>query len=223
MSKKNEKNRISLFKTKSLIGKKRINDTNNEANIENSAYANHTRYTQDNIIKKIKAIFFKNSIDYINNYLNRYKQVYKNIIYLRHLNYAYVDKLKKDYDLLLLSMPLKYFASLDISSNFSSISDKQFNRKLIIDILEKEKENTKIINFLDMTFNDLIDILLYKNIFNKFISFDGIKDDLEAIAKKSDDKEYFSKFILISYNYKSWFINKKGRTIKNDNNNQDNQ
>ena len=223
MSKKNEKNRISLFKTKSLIGKKRINDTNNEANIENSAYANHTRYTQDNIIKKIKAIFFKNSIDYINNYLNRYKQVYKNIIYLRHLNYAYVDKLKKDYDLLLLSMPLKYFASLDISSNYSSISDKQFNRKLIIDILEKEKENTKIINFLDMTFNDLIDILLYKNIFNKFISLDGIKDDLEAIAKKTDDKDYFSKFILISYNYKRWFINKKGRSIKNDNNSQDNQ
>ena len=94
-------------------------------------------------------------------------------------------------------MPLKYFASLDISSNYSSISDKQFNRKLIIDILEKEKENTKIINFLDMTFNDLIDILLYKNIFNKFISLDGIKDDLEAIAKKSDDKEYFSKFILL--------------------------
>ena len=142
--------------------------------MENNASATHTRYVQDNIIKKIKRILFKNSIDYINNYLNRYKQVYKNIIYLRHLNYAYVDKLKKDYDLLLLSMPLKYFASLDISSNFSSISDKQFNRKLIIDILEKEKENSKIINFLDMTFNDLIDILLYKNIFNKFISLDGI-------------------------------------------------
>ena len=65
-----------------------------------------------------------------------------------------------------------------------------------------------------MTFNDLIDILLFKKSFNDCIEFDGFLEDLQTIADESDE-EYFSKFILFIYNYKSWFLNKKGRTKKN--------
>ena len=110
-------------------------------------------------------------------------------------------------------MKLKDFASLNISRKYRSIPNKNFNENLIKRILEKEKENTKIINFLNMTLNDLIDILLFKKTFNDCIKFKGFLKGLQTIADESDE-EYFSKFILFSYNFKIWFFNKKGRSGK---------
>ena len=209
--------------TKSFLGKKRENENNpNEKDEKRKrgrkplkkkiSTGEHTKSVPDNIIKKIKALFFKYGIDYINAFINKDK---KNKVKLLHLDYKqYIDRLKKDFDLWLLNMKVEDFASLDISEKYCSKANKEYNKNIIKDILEKEKNNLVLINFLrNMTFNDLIDILLFKKTFKGCIKFKGFLKYLQAIAKKSD-KEYFSKFILFSYNYKSWFLNKKGRTKK---------
>ena len=211
--------------TESFLGKKRVNENNlnekdkktskrgRKPSNENTSSGIHTKLDPDNIIKKIKALFFKLCIDYINAFINKDK---KNDVKLLYLDYKqYVNRIKKDFDLGLLNMKVEDFASLDISEKYCSKTNKEFNKNIIKDILEKEKNNTIIINFLrNMTFNDLIDILLFKKSFNDCIEFDGFLEDLQTIADESDE-EYFSKFILFIYNYKSWFLNKKGRTKKN--------
>ena len=210
--------------TESFLGKKRENENNPNEKDEkmkrgrkplnkNISAGKHTNLVPDNIIKKIKALFFKYVIDYINAFI---KQKTKNEVKLLHLDYKqYVDRIKKDLDLWLLNMKLEDFASLDISEKYCSKANKEYNKNIIKDILEKEKDNTIIINFLrNMTFNDLIDILLFKKTFKDCIEFDGFLEELLTKANESDE-EYFSKFILFIYNYKSWFLNKKGRTKKN--------
>ena len=201
----------------SFLGKKRENEKSKQGiKLENKKISSvkHTKSDSDNIIKKAKALFFKHSIDYINAFI---KQNTKNKIELLYLDYKqYVERLKKDFDLELLNSKLKDFVSLNISEKYLSITNKEFNKNIIKDILEKEKENSTIINFLNMTFNDLIDIFLFKKTFNDYIKFGGFLEDLQTIAGKSDE-EYFSKFILFSYNYENWFLNKKGRTRKKSN------
>ena len=155
---------------------------------KNISAGKHTNLVPDNIIKKIKALFFKYVIDYINAFI---KQKTKNEVKLLYLDYKqYVNRIKKDFDLGLLNMKLEDFASLDISEKYCSKTNKEFNKNIIKDILEKEKDNTIIINFLrNMTFNDLIDILLFKKSFNDCIEFDGFLEDLQTIADENYKKE----------------------------------
>ena len=219
LSKTKNKNNES---TESFLRKKRENENilnekdekkskrGRKPSNKNGPPGKHTKSDSDNIIKKAKRLLFEYSIGYINSFI---KQNTKIEIKLLDLDYKYVDKLKKDYNLKLLNMKLKDFASLNISRKYRSIPNKNFNENLIKRILEKEKENTKIINFLNMTLNDLIDILLFKKTFNDCIKFKGFLKGLQTIVDESDE-EYFSKFILFSYNFKIWFFNKKGRSGK---------
>ena len=219
LSKTKNKNNES---TELFLGKKRENENilnekdekkskrGRKPSNKNGPPGKHTKSDSDNIIKKAKRLLFEYSIGYINSFI---KQNTKIEIKFLDLDYKYVDKLKKDFNLKLLNMKIKDFASLNISRKYRSIPNKNFNENLIKRILEKEKENTKIINFLNMTLNDLIDILLFKKTFNDCIKFKGFLKGLQTIADESDE-EYFSKFILFSYNFKIWFFNKKGRSGK---------
>ena len=59
----------------------------------------HNKYSPDNIIKKIKRIFFTNAIEYVNKLLLKYKQTFKCSDKLKKLNYGlYVNKSKKQND-----------------------------------------------------------------------------------------------------------------------------
>jgi len=60
-----------------------------------------------------------------------------------------------------------------------------------------------------MSFNDWIDIFTYKKDWEYNINYNWFKFNLEKIDE--DDEEYFSRFIFYLYNYKRWFMNKKGR------------
>ena len=121
--------------TESFLGKKRVNENNlnekdkktskrgRKPSNENTSSGIHTKLDPDNIIKKIKALFFKLSIDYINAFINKDK---KNEVKLLYLDYKqYVNRLKKDFDLGLLNMKLEDFASLDISEKYCSITNKE--------------------------------------------------------------------------------------------------
>ena len=221
--KKEDIENINLFEVRNKIKKSKFHNINkkDEERVEeikkgrkslgDNMKGNHKKDSPDNIIKKCKGIFFTCVIEYIEIFLNKYKKNYEGKIKLLTLDYAqYVNRLKKEVDLELLDKPLKNIASLDTSKRYHKINDTYWNKKNIEKIIEKEKDNKEINDLLNMSFNDWIDIFTYKKDWENNIKINGFQFNLEKIVEDNDE-EYFSRFVFYLYNYKRWFINKKGR------------
>jgi hypothetical protein len=225
------------------VGRKKQNDLTKRKHDRNSA---------DNIIKKIKLKFLEYSLKFLNNILKanldkRKFLEYYNILrknrkkkeegkekekgkeieiekqhLLKFLDYKFIDKIKKETDLMLLNMPLKEVFSKDISPKYSTLSSDS-NRKIIERILEDEKDNINIMFAFNLTLGEWIDIFTYKKKLTFFQNFDGekmkdfqgkfdmVEDLILEIYKKNYSHNYLSYFISYVYNYKRWFIFKKGR------------
>ena len=164
-------------------------------------------FAQDNIIKKCKGIFFSNIIDHITAYIR--EDEFK----LTKLNYEkYVKDLKKENELNLFNTSLKKLASFEASPKYKSKNENTINNSSKIEkILNKEKDNNKLKNLLNLKFGDWLDIFLLKNKFDDNIEFNGLNSSLEKVRKKNNSPKYLSRFVFLLFNYKRWFINKKGR------------
>ena len=152
-------------------------------------------------------------IEHINIYID--KEKYEPLL---DLEYSYISNLKKDSDLELLNMKLKDIASKDISSKYKTkLEEKNWNKIVIYKILKNENNennNEKLINLLNITFNEWTDIFTYKieNEYNKNTNL--LQSALVQIGQKNcGDKEYLTKLIFYLYNYKRWFESKKGRNV----------
>ena len=180
----------------------------------------HTKNDVDNVIKKIKRVFFDKSPEYVAEVVNSNKSDKKQKFLLGKLSYEYIDKLKKENELALFRMKLKDLLSFNISSKCSLSKDKEFNKKNINRILEEEKDNKVIIDLLNMNFGDWIDVFTLKTSIENVPEFDGLEEALNTIYKKNDkdsekkDEKYFSRFIFYLFNYQNYFRNKKGRSSK---------
>ena len=178
----------------------------------------HTKNDVDNVIKKIKRVFFDKSPEYVAKVVNYAKSDKKQKFILGKLSYEYIDNLKKENELALFRMKLKDLLSFNISSKCSLSKDKEFNKKNINRILEEEKDNKVIIDLLNMNFGDWIDVFTLKTSIENVPEFDGLEEALNTIYKKNDkdskDEKYFSRFIFYLFNYQNYFRNKKGRSSK---------
>ena len=180
----------------------------------------HTKNDVDNVIKKIKRVFFDKSPEYVAKVVNSAKSDEKQEFILGKLSYEYIDNLKKENELALFQMKLKDLLSLNISSKCSLSKDKEFNKKNINRILEEEKDNKVIIDLLNMNFDKWIDVFTLKTSIENVPEFDGLEEALNTIYKKNDkdsekkDEKYFSRFIFYLFNYQNYFRNKKGRSSK---------
>ena len=178
----------------------------------------HTKNDVDNVIKKIKRVFFDKSPEYVAKVVNYAKSDKKQKFILGKLRYEYIDNLKKENELALFRMKLKDLLSFNISSKCSLSKDKEFNKKNINRILEEEKDNKVIIDLLNMNFGDWIDVFTLKTSIENVPEFDGLEEALNTIYKKNDkdskDEKYFSRFIFYLFNYQNYFRNKKGRSSK---------
>ena len=204
---KNKKNKIKKFSLKERIkmGRKKNSDNSERK---------HNKNNSDNIIKKCKRIFFSNIIDYINEYINKYKINDKEKFELLKLDYdKYINHLKKENEIKLFNTQLKDIASLEASGKYKGNKNKDINKIQINRILEKEKNNEFAKNLLIMTFGEWIDIFTLKNKLNNNFEFYGLQNALSNIEETNSD-EYFSRFIFYLFNYKRWFYNKKGRDRK---------
>ena len=199
----------------------------------------HDKNSADNIIKKLKLKFFEYSLRFLNNILNAYLDKTKIIEYTRFLrkdikiedetqnlikflDYKFVDKIKKETDLQLLKSPLKDIFSNDISPKYSTLS-RDSNKKMIERILEEQKDNLNIMFAFNLTFEEWIEIFTFKKELKSFIILDKDKmKDLNdkfikldklilEIYDKNYTNNYLSYFISYAFNYKRWFIMKRGR------------
>ena len=107
---------------------------NNEDDVQGS----HGKDCPDNIIKKIKAFFFSSVIEYVQKFINIYKQNLDNDIKLLTLDYKNVNKLEKKFNIEILKTPLKDLISREISSRYRNQEhNKGWNKKIIDNVLVK--------------------------------------------------------------------------------------
>ena len=195
----------TTLETETIVSKGRITTIDKN----NGKSGKHDKYESDNIIKKCKGTFISYVVENINIYIDKEKKYEK----LLDLDYSLISKIKKDSDLELLNMKLKDLVSKDISSKYKSkLNEKDYNKNIINKIIQNEDSSEKLMNLLNMTFNEWIDIFTYKieNDYNK--EYNLLQAALDKINQKNNnDKEYLLKFIFYLYNYKRWFESKKGR------------
>ena len=219
---KNQNNAIfSLTKTKRNYKKKekenieiliKNEDTNNIKNKKR-----HNKYSEDNIMKKIKCLFLKYLIITINSLVEKYK-TNKEIDYtLKKLKYKYSEHLNTKSDLELLQKPIKDMLSKEISTK--CISPPDSNKKTIENLLKDEKNNIIIQEILKITFSEWI--YLFKKKKGKLINgtkiiFKGIETVYKKIEKKNkNDEKYISQFKKCLNKYEEWFKKKKPRKGRN--------
>ena len=200
----------------------------------------HNKDSPDNIIKKIKSKILDYLLKFINNLLNSllynkintYIQIGKNEKemekekIIKKIDYkAIVDDMKRENNLNLLDNRLQKILSNDITSKYSTLS-KDLNKKIIDNILKEEKDNEIIMFVFKLTFREWFDIFTYKKeikdfdilddeSINKIINhFERADKLLEDIYHLNYNHNYFSRFVILLYNYERWFFVKQGRKRK---------
>lgn len=195
----------------------------------------HTRMDSDNIIKKIKALLFKNILSFLNNLFN-YTTI--NNIKLLKLNSKYVNQLNSIFELNLIGMKLKEFLSLEVSSKIKK-NGKNYNQQILEKLenkkiwMKEEKDYDTLMFILNLTFRDWLnlftgkqnfkDLAEYYNVNRSSIDFDIIENSFVGINKvlpklkedynfdKESDEKYFANFVFFLFNYERWFLIKKPR------------
>ena len=216
-----------LNNNNSLLGNKRntekINDINNiSTNNENFGKknkrgrkkkhiiikGNHTKFTDDNIIRKIKCHF----LNYINENLNK-NLIDKNNFFFKLDNYIN-ENLKKDYNIQLMHRTLKeIYIDTKISNKYKK-HESDINKKLIEKIYFEKKES-EVIKILEQSYIETFNELIKTNLDN-FCNGILRKEEKNGLSK-NDAVNYFKDIKQLCENYEKWFECKKGRSKKNNN------
>ena len=143
----------------------------------------HDKFSQDNIIRKIKANFHGKLLNYINkhywNYYRKKHRVRRMVKLLQRIAPSESRKIKRDDNLRWFSLKLKDVFSGNLSTKCLKYG-LDYNKEQI-ESLYKNGEATSIINILDTTIREM-----YQKYCNdvKVEYFETLKDDLREIKKK---------------------------------------
>ena len=219
-------------RNQNLIGKKTVREDIKEKNRgrkkkSSNEVGTHTKYSADNIIIKIKITILNSIKDLLNSsfiYLNSNQKQFLKLVKGKN------KSIKREDNLELISSKIKDIFSEDISSKYSA-NDKNHNLVLIQKIYEERKE-TDIIQILELTFGDLLNIFrgtISPELENKISHINYIKekfrclpDYLEKIIseeKKNGETEdnikaYVDKIKDLCMNFEDWFNRKRIRKSK---------
>ena len=220
---KNKKTNVNENKEKKKLGRKNINDPEKRK---------HNKTIDDNIVNKIKGVFF-------NTFLRKYiqKHAKDTSIEFKKIPNKFISNLNKDLNMALFPMKLSdILNNQSISTKYSTCKDYE-NREIIKKIYDEEKEE-KIMKILELTFEELFiifrrklkdvnDIKKLEKIKEKIEGLDldetlGEDDDIEYLIKSNEKKyketkekkereEYIEKIKNLCLTYKQWFERKTGR------------
>ena len=184
--------------------KKRDNSntkSNSNSNIDSDNDPLHDKFCEDNLMRRLKANLMDSILNFLNNNLN------DNSIKFQKLHKDLNVNLKKDYNLTLMKRTIRdIFYNEEISKIYINNMCSNINKK-IIEKIEKEKVETKIIRILNMTFIDFINEIRDNHLDNFFIK---IKEK-EIKNKANNIEQYMDKLKQLFANYEKYFENKKGR------------
>ena len=171
----------------------------------------HTKFSHDNILRKLKVKFFKKIVKYINRIIiSKYGAKIKKllplngkisqnntIIFNRKLLYS---KLK---DIFLLS---------EINGKYKLVQ-KDYNKEIIIKIYN---ENIKeLIDILEMTLLDVYKIFRDSNETNKLNGLEKLDIVINEVKNKENNEEYIKKFTKVANNFEYFYLNKEPKKLLN--------
>ena len=184
----------------------------------------HDKFSEDNIIQKIKTTFQENVFNYINYEYEKFRlerqdndgQKQKNIVKLiKRISPEGIKKIKKNENLDWFLSNLKTLFSSKLSSKYTKF-DSNYNEKRIKNLYEK-KEAIKVIDILEKNVEDMYEIYI-NNI--KIDGFGTLEDDLNALRKKMEQVEeedidqYLNEYEKIAKNLEEIFMSKTSRISK---------
>ena len=223
--KKKEGNRNSNANIKKLIfsitkvKKKNTKKGRLDKKSKKKYYVKHSKFTQDNIIKKIKASFIEKSMNYINReyelYMNKhqYKKIKKLI---QRISPAKSREITIKKNLLWFQSKLKDVFSSNLSTK-CILYEPDYNKN-IIDELYKNNMAKNVIDILNKSVKEMY------YIYSQDIEIDGfktLKDDLINLREKMKNyneeniEEYLENYKKTAQNLEKIFIEKNRKILKN--------
>ena len=203
--KKNEIKSKDSKKIKILIKNNNIPKGRRRENGKYDEEPKHTKFDEDNIIRKIKTFIFKYILNLLNNSLNDETQEFYPLE--SELN----ENLKKDLNEQLLNRTIR-----DIYEN-SKLNERHKNKgdanKILIKKILEENVEIKTIKILSMTYRDILDLIKKKDY---LILLDEIKKK-ETKKKKNTPEDinlYLGEVKNLIDHYEEWFSKKLGRNSK---------
>ena len=191
----------SIFKVKIEMTK---NNKKGRKTISSKVKAIHTKFSYDNILRKIKVKFFKKLIHCINNIiLLKYRSKIKTFVPLE-------GKISQNnginFNSELLNLKIKdLFLNFGISRKFKN-SKNDNNKEVIKKIYEENL--TEIIELLEMTFLEVFSIFRASKKGKNLFGLESLDQVIEEIKNKEKDDEYIDMFKNIAMNYEKYYIKK---------------
>ena len=218
IDRKSDKDNIPIKKDQNIII--HISNTKNNKSLNNQNYFSiqcnkkhgrkpkssvikgyHTKFSHDNILRKIKVYFFKKLIKYINNLIMmKYKDKVK---FLKPLISNISQNNKKSFNRELLGKKLKdAFSTYEINRKFK-FCDDNYNKIVIKNIYDANI--TELIDILEMNLLEVFKIFRDSNEKQRLIGLEKLDKVIEELKIKETD-DYMNKFIKVAMNFEKYYF-----------------
>ena len=200
----NKKEEIKIKKEKQKNkGRHKKNDIRNDENDENK----HDKFSEDNLMRKIKTYIFNTILNVLNKSLkDRSQKFFK-------LEPKLNESMKKDLNEKLMNQKIKeIYINNEISKRYKTETNCNNNINLIKKIYEEKKE----IDTIKILETEYIDYVAYLQKYEMGNFLRKIRNK-EIKNPDLDVDRYINSLKYMFLNYAKWFNDKKGRKSKNNN------
>ena len=170
--------------------------------------ADHNKFKEDNIIRKIKTSSFRYILNKLNDSLD------DTSLKFCPINADINENLKKDFNEELLGRTIcDIYMNSDSNKRYQT---KSYSNKILIEKILMEKTEKKTIEILNLTFHDILKIIREKDR-EKFLKEIREKEEKNAKNKIPCIDEYMRLLDGMLDDYENWFYKKKGRNVNRKN------
>ena len=195
---------------KNFLNKKRMFKINRKKRGRQSKNLNsksvHTKYSNDNILRKIKVKFFQKLMKYINGIIkSKYNGIIQKLLPLKG-EVSQNNTIK--FNIQLLNTKLKdIFSTIEINKKFR-LYKENYNKNVIDTIYNNNIR--ELIEIFELTFLEIFNIFKDANE-TKFNDFEKLNTVVEEIKYKENDSYYAELFKNMAMNFENNYLEKTAR------------
>jgi hypothetical protein len=193
-----------------LLNKKRIFEVDRKKAgrkpKDSNSKSDHTKYSHDNISRKIKVKFFQKFMKYVNEKIRtKYNGIIQRLLPLKG-EISQNNSIK--FNTNLLNTKLKdIFSNTEVNKKFR-LFGKNYNKNVIDTIYNNNIK--ELIEIFELTFLEMFNIFKDTNE-TKFNDFDKLNTVVEEIKLKENDNYYAELFQNVEMNFKNNYLEKTAR------------
>ena len=173
---------------------------------DSNSKSDHTKYSHDNILRKIKVKFFQKFMKYVNGKIkSKYNGIIQKLLPLKgEISQNNTIKFNTQF----LNTKLKdIFSNTEINGKFR-LYGENYNKNVIDTIYNNNI--TELIEIFDLTFLEMFNIFKDKNGI-KFNDFEKLNTVVEEIKLKENDNYYAELFQNVAMNFEDYYFKKTPR------------